>query len=411
MKTLLKRIVVLSLALVLCIPTFAEADGIRVVVNGEQVDFTGDQPPVIDSAGRTLVPVRKVFEKLGSDVTIGYDETTRTVMMSKGITNLALYIGESDLAIEEFGEVRYVEMDTVPVIMNDRTMLPARFVAEALGAQVGWDEATRTVTIDSDYEVVGGFVGDADLFTIRRDGKYGCIDRNRRIVVPIMYNSIRFNEFSETQNSAVSSTYNNSVYAMATVTETNAAGQEVKKYLGIVREHTNGEGEFVPARLDTFDDVEAVPSNHNYLFVSVGGKWGILGMSGETATAIEYEEKPVLMNYNGALKFKVKKNGLYGISSLDNKLITDIKYNMIGVVDFTVSGNPVTYYQEGYVCAMRNGVFGYIDMEGREVYPFDFADVTPFKNGKATVKQNGRERQIQISESGRITFLPDKNDD
>lgn len=66
---------------------------------------------------------------------------------------------------------------------------------------------------------------------------------------------------------------------------------------------------------------------------------------------------------------------------MDNRLIAEIKYNMIGTVDFTIGGNPVTYYQEGYVCAMRNGVFGYLDINGQEIYRFEFLDVKPFENG------------------------------
>ncbi|MZQ75276.1 MAG: hypothetical protein GT589_03855 [Peptoclostridium sp.] len=41
-----------------------------------------------------------------------------------------------------------VTLDAAPVIMNDRTMVPLRFVAEALGCKVGWDEATQKVTIE-----------------------------------------------------------------------------------------------------------------------------------------------------------------------------------------------------------------------------------------------------------------------
>jgi len=41
-----------------------------------------------------------------------------------------------------------VTMDVAPEITGDRTMLPIRFVAQAFGAQVGWDAATQTVTIE-----------------------------------------------------------------------------------------------------------------------------------------------------------------------------------------------------------------------------------------------------------------------
>ena len=53
----------------------AAADGIKVTVNNEVIDFSADQPPVIQN-GRTLVPFRTVFEKLGSEVS--WDDSTKT---------------------------------------------------------------------------------------------------------------------------------------------------------------------------------------------------------------------------------------------------------------------------------------------------------------------------------------------
>nr|AIA86098.1 Cu_amine_oxidN1 [uncultured Thermosediminibacter sp.] len=40
-----------------------------------------------------------------------------------------------------------VTLDTAPVIENGRTLVPVRFLAESLGAQVGWDNASQTVVI------------------------------------------------------------------------------------------------------------------------------------------------------------------------------------------------------------------------------------------------------------------------
>ena len=59
---------------------------------------------------------------------------------------IVLTIGEK--SAEVFGKTEY--SDTAPFIRNDRTMTPARFVAEALGARVQWNEAERTVTVTKD---------------------------------------------------------------------------------------------------------------------------------------------------------------------------------------------------------------------------------------------------------------------
>ena len=56
---------------------------------------------------------------------------------------IVLKIGEKEAIV--FGKT--VQNDVAPIIRNDRTMLPARFVAEQLGAEVFWDDENRTVTI------------------------------------------------------------------------------------------------------------------------------------------------------------------------------------------------------------------------------------------------------------------------
>ncbi|MBR5539492.1 MAG: copper amine oxidase N-terminal domain-containing protein, partial [Clostridia bacterium] len=50
-------------------------------------------------------------------------------------------------------------LDAAPIIRNSRTMLPVRFVAENLGATVGWDDATKTVTIKNDATTIEIVIG------------------------------------------------------------------------------------------------------------------------------------------------------------------------------------------------------------------------------------------------------------
>ena len=63
---------------------------------------------------------------------------------------IVLKIGEKKATV--FGEIK--ENDVAPLIRNDRTMLPARFVAENLGASVAWDEANQRVTVSKDGTVI-----------------------------------------------------------------------------------------------------------------------------------------------------------------------------------------------------------------------------------------------------------------
>jgi hypothetical protein len=101
---------------------------------------TLDTPPVI-VGGRTLVPLRPIIEGLGGAIT--WVPETRSVEVRFNGTTLLLQIGNRTAVVN--GEV--VILDVPAAIMNGRTMLPVRFVSEHLGADVQWEELTKTVTI------------------------------------------------------------------------------------------------------------------------------------------------------------------------------------------------------------------------------------------------------------------------
>ncbi len=94
--------------------------------------------------GRTYVPIRYLGYVLGlTDDDIAWDESSKKVAFAKGDASVELEIGSTTITVNGEAQV----MDVAPEISNGRTMLPARYVAEAFGFDVGWDEATRTVLI------------------------------------------------------------------------------------------------------------------------------------------------------------------------------------------------------------------------------------------------------------------------
>jgi hypothetical protein len=104
-----------------------------------------DAPPVI-VAGRTLVPIRAVVESLGG--TVAWDAASQTVTVSLDGTELKLVIGKSSALVNgKSTPVDSTSPNFAPQIVNSRTMLPLRFVAESLGADVQWEESTQTITI------------------------------------------------------------------------------------------------------------------------------------------------------------------------------------------------------------------------------------------------------------------------
>ena len=98
------------------------------VVNNDVV--TGDAAPYVDSNWRTMVPFRVLGETFGA--TVNWDEDAQTVTYTLGDTEIVMTIGEDTYTVN--GEEQ--TMDTAPVIQNSRTMVPVRFVAEALGYEV-----------------------------------------------------------------------------------------------------------------------------------------------------------------------------------------------------------------------------------------------------------------------------------
>lgn len=110
-----------------------------VVFNGQNLLF--DTSPTIEN-GRILAPLRAIFEALGADVQ--WDGSTQTVMATKDSTEIQLIIGG-----QAYKNDQQVDLDVPAKIINDRIMVPLRFVSDSFGCQVSWDEATKTVTIIS----------------------------------------------------------------------------------------------------------------------------------------------------------------------------------------------------------------------------------------------------------------------
>jgi hypothetical protein len=114
---------------------------LRIVVNGDRLYFP-DAQPFIDSNGRTQTPARFIGEELGATVT--WDGAAQKATFVKGNKKLILYIGKKEYELDG----NKLQMDTVALLQDGRTFVPARYVAEAFGATVRWDSSVRTVYVD-----------------------------------------------------------------------------------------------------------------------------------------------------------------------------------------------------------------------------------------------------------------------
>lgn len=120
---------------------------VNATVNGENI--VNDVAPMVVN-DRTMLPIRFVAEALGAQV--GWQENTQKVLIKARKADISIVIGQKYASVAEYKNIEHkttenVELDSPAFVENDRTYLPLRFIAEKLGAEVGWDEATQTVTI------------------------------------------------------------------------------------------------------------------------------------------------------------------------------------------------------------------------------------------------------------------------
>ena len=162
----MKKCLALILAAIL---TFApvSASAINVCID--------DSPLEVAAAsvnGSTMVPMRAIFEKLGATVT--WDQSTQSITAVKDAKTIRLRLNETTAYIDNTA----FTLNAAPVSIDGRTVVPARFVAEAMGCSVDWDAASKTVNIftadaqqpaqTNTYKVLR--VVDGDTFTVDFNG-------------------------------------------------------------------------------------------------------------------------------------------------------------------------------------------------------------------------------------------------
>ncbi len=128
------------LLLALLAPTLCAALTVRV--NGEVVRFPDGKP--MEMKGRIMVPLRGVFEAIGA--VVEWDGEIRKVTAHKGNEDVELTIGNR-VARKNGAEIM---IELAPVVRHGSTLVPLRFLVEALGGTVDYDQKTDTVNITAD---------------------------------------------------------------------------------------------------------------------------------------------------------------------------------------------------------------------------------------------------------------------
>lgn len=118
-----------------------QIDNPKMTINGaeQNIDAEGTTPVVVND--RTLLPVRAFVEGIGGSV--NWDGNSQTATLKYNSDEIRLIINSTTAYLNNEAHT----LDVTPVIINDRTMLPIRFIAESFGFTVEWDGITQTVLI------------------------------------------------------------------------------------------------------------------------------------------------------------------------------------------------------------------------------------------------------------------------
>jgi len=142
------------------------SSGVTVEINGQRVNFE-DQPPIIID-GRTLVPVRGVFEMLGYSVE--WEQSTSTATLSSAANTILITVGSPVF----INNGRAHNLDVPAQVINGRTMIPLRAVVESVGLSLGWNEQTQTIAVSTPTADIttNFFVGE---WVLRQQGSFAYI--------------------------------------------------------------------------------------------------------------------------------------------------------------------------------------------------------------------------------------------
>lgn len=133
----------------------ARAEDLKVYLNNKEMQL--DVKPIIIN-DRTMIPMRAIFEALGAEVS--WNEQTNTALGVKNNMHVKATVGSNTV----YRNDEAVEFDTAPIIMENRTFVPLRVIAECFDAVVSWDGSSVNIVYAAENEVVSHFldVGQGD---------------------------------------------------------------------------------------------------------------------------------------------------------------------------------------------------------------------------------------------------------
>ena len=343
---------------------------VEVQINGEDIAFTDVKPVIVNN--RVFVPFRTIFEEL--DAEIEYDGATKTVTAVKDNTTVTLVVGDKTISVattDENGAVntQTIETDAASFISNSRTLVPVRFVAQALDCTVGWDAANKTAIIvennlfnteDVTFEIVNKYLAYSTEFAKSNYAITGEINLDAEISFP---ENIKFSGTTDITGLTSAKTINLDTTTTLDLTD--------------LRKLAESEGTLSEEDLAMFDEMSEI--DMNIIFDLEDGKFyiGSTSMSSLTGEASDEETWILLdmkkllaetgMNYsellllNDTTDFAEIMNTMAKTIPVDNKYMTastiesyKMLIDLFADSSFTKSGNE---YTSSYTLSEQGSTF------------------------------------------------------
>ena len=419
MKNKLISAILLVLICVSIMPTMTFAyDIVDVYVNGNKL--ITDQSAIIYQ-DRTMVPLRAICEELNCEV--DWNDTTNTALIENEITMVAVQINNYTLSKKDrrIGKetTKAVPIDVPPIIVNQRTLVPARAIAEAINAEVLWDGARNRVDIILEYDAIGDFCN--GYAGVSKNGKFGYINENRDVVIPLIYDDDAWHH------------------------DFDSNGQVVVRKNGLEGVVDSRHNVVIPIQYDWIEDY----NEHVDLYKAVkkNGMQGCFDEDGDVVIPFKYdvvwtedlEEDTLIRVAIQAPRMDVLTFGF--VDKYGDEVVTPYKefndgtcqfgfqhadsfyegrarvcygYGRWGYIDETGDYVIEEQYQdagnfsEGLAYAQYNGYYGYIDKYGNEEIDFEYDDADDFSEGLAAVEMDGK--WGYINKRGKVV-IPFKYDD
>lgn len=358
---------------------------VDVYINGELLET---EQPAIVYQDRTMVPLRAICEKLNCNVE--WDDYTNTALIENEITMVAAQIDNYTLTKKDRrlsgGDARTIAIDVPPLIINERTLIPARAISESLNAKVEWNGTSKRVDIIMEYDWIDDY--SEDMAIVSKNGKKGYINKSGSEIIPLKYDlAYPFKEGLAQVSVHSGYTYNcgyinkagNEViplkYSSASwwfQNGTAVVGKDNKKFV------IDKNGNIVLDLSTMYDGVE--PFSEGLAWVSKNYKCGYIDMSGKEVIPMIYDyvwgdTRDIRRNFeNGIAPARI--SGKHGCIDADGNEIIPIIHEASGAVS------------ENVVCMKLNGKWAYYDIWGNQITAYIFDEASEFDNGLATVYLN-----------------------